>query len=61
MEKLDISGMGSPQKELCVDDMVHGIGRKATDDELIEYLNKGIDDEGIDLETAFAKYSTKKS
>jgi hypothetical protein len=61
MEKLDISGMLPPQKALCVAGMVHGIVRKATDSELIEYLNKGIDDEGIDIEAAFAKYSTPKS
>ncbi|MFC0515614.1 hypothetical protein ACFFGT_15450 [Mucilaginibacter angelicae] len=61
MEELDISGLKSTQKELSVDDMIRGIGRKATDNELIEYVNKGIYDEAIDLEVAFAKYSIQNS
>lgn len=37
--------------------MARGIGRKATDEELINYLNKDIDEDGIPLEQAFSKYS----
>jgi len=43
--------------ELDVKAMVAGIGRKATDEELIEYLNKDIDAIPIPLEEAFAKYT----
>lgn len=42
--------------ELSVTDMITGIGRKATDEELIAYLEKGIDAEPIDIDIAFAKY-----
>ena len=47
------------KRELSTEDMVKGIGRKATDEELIEYLSK---DGGtpISLETAFAKYLDQK-
>jgi len=44
-------------EELTIDAMVKGIGRKATDEELIDYLSKGIHDEPLDIEQAFAKYS----
>jgi len=47
--------------ELDVSAMVTGIGRKATDEELIEYLNKDIDAIPIPLEIAFAKYTKEKS
>ena len=42
--------------ELDVQSMVKGIGRKATDEELIIYLNKRLDEPLLDLEEAFAKY-----
>jgi hypothetical protein len=46
-------------KELDTEAMVKGIGRKATDEELIDYLSK---DAGpfIGIEEAFAKYLDKK-
>jgi hypothetical protein len=47
-------------KELDIHAMVTGIGRKATDAELIEYLNRESDQKPIDLETAFSKYLSSK-
>jgi hypothetical protein len=43
-------------KELNTASMITGIGRKATDAELINYLSREQDIEPIDLETAFSKY-----
>ena len=47
------------KRELSTEDMVKGIGRKATDEELMEYLSK---DAGtpINIEDAFAKYLNQK-
>ncbi len=47
--------------ELDVKAMVMGIGRKATDEELIEYLKKDIDAVPISLEIAVAKYKKEES
>lgn len=47
-------------KELDVRAMASGIGRKATDAELIEYLTRESDQTPIDLETAFSKYLSAK-
>jgi len=41
--------------------MVKGIGRKATDEELMEYLQSDADKPPINLNDAFAKYQTIKS
>jgi len=38
-----------------------GISRKATDEELIEYLKKGINAKRIPLEIAFSKYINSKT
>jgi hypothetical protein len=38
-------------------DVARGIGRKATDEELVNYLNKDIDEEAIPLDKAFSKYT----
>ena len=46
----------SELRELNVDDMANGIGRKATDAELFDYLSKGQDEGPIDLDDAFSKY-----
>jgi hypothetical protein len=58
-EELGLSATAQNFQELNVDAMVKGIGRKATDEELIDYLSK---DGGtpISLEAAFAKYLDKK-
>jgi len=45
-----------PHRVLTDADMVTGIGRKATEAELTEYLLKGDDGEEIDIETVFAKF-----
>jgi len=42
---------------LDVNSVARGIGRMATDDELNEYLSKGIAAEPIDITEAFSKYS----
>ncbi len=42
--------------KLGVDSMAKGIGRKATDDELMEYLLKDMNVEPLDIEEAFLKY-----
>ena len=47
-------------EELNTKAMITGIGRKATDEELIDYLSKDKGGEPIDLEVAFSKYSGKK-
>ncbi len=47
-------------EELDADAMVHGIGRKATDEELIDYLSKD-GGEPISLEEAFSKYKINTS
>jgi len=43
--------------ELDAVTMARGIGRKAADKELINYLNKDLDEDGIPLKQAFSKYS----
>jgi hypothetical protein len=40
--------------------MVTGIGRKTTDEELIDYLSKDDGGAPIDIEVAFSKYSSGK-
>jgi len=47
-EELGLTVEAKEMTELSVDAMVKGIGRKATDDELVAYLNKGIVDEPIE-------------
>jgi len=44
-------------RELDIAAMERGIGRKAADEELLDYLSKGQDTEPIDIETAFSKYT----
>ena len=46
-------------KELGVAAMVRGIGRKVTDEEMLDYLLKDQHTEQIDVEVAFSKYSGK--
>ncbi|PWK80573.1 hypothetical protein LX99_01042 [Mucilaginibacter oryzae] len=56
-EELGLSVKTQEFVELDALAMARGIGSKATDEELINYLNKDIDEEGIPLEQAFAKYN----
>jgi len=58
-EELGLTATTQDHKELREVDMIKGIGRKATDDELIDYLSK---DPGkpISIEKAFAKYLNQK-
>jgi hypothetical protein len=59
-EELGLPAEAQNIEELDVMAMVKGIGRKATDEELISYLEKDTDAEPIDIDIAFAKYSDKK-
>lgn len=59
-EELGLSASVNDFEELGVNAMIKGIGRKATDEELLDYLSRGLDDEPIDIEKAFSKYSHKK-
>jgi len=58
-EELGLSATAQDFKELDTAALVKGIGRKATDEELMEYLSK---DAGtpINIEDAFAKYLNQK-
>jgi hypothetical protein len=56
-EEPGLSASANDFKELDINAMVKGIGRKATNEELIAYLSKKGDVEPIDLEIAFSKYS----
>ena len=56
-EELGLSAQTQEVKDLDEAEVAKGIGRKATDEELINYLNKDIDEEAIPLEKAFSKYS----
>ncbi len=58
-EELGLSATTQNFRELTTQDMVKGIGRKATDEELMDYLSKD-SGEPISLEKAFAKYLDKK-
>jgi hypothetical protein len=58
-EELGLTVDADSFEELDINAMVKGIGRKATDEELIHYLSKGNDAEPIDIDDAFLKYSGK--
>jgi hypothetical protein len=58
-EELGLSVSAGNFEALDISAMVKGIGRKATDEELIDYLSKDIDADAIDIEEAFLKYSNK--
>lgn len=53
---MTISVIKSNFEELDINAMVSGIGRKASEEELISYLMKDINDMPIGLEEAFSKY-----
>jgi hypothetical protein len=59
-EELGLSVTAQNFQELNIDSMVKGIGRKATDEELMDYLSKETDAATISLENAFAKYLNQK-
>jgi hypothetical protein len=59
-EELGLQTVTQDFKELDIVAIATGIGRKATDAELIDYLSRGQDAEPIDLETAFSKYLSAK-
>ena len=48
--------IGPEKRILSVEDIVKGIGRKATNEELIVYLDKGRYCDLIDIDLAFDKY-----
>jgi hypothetical protein len=55
-EELGLETTTQDFQELDIHAMVTGIGHKATDAELIEYLNRESDQKPVDLETACFKY-----
>jgi len=59
-EELGLSVKAGNFEELDLAAMVKGIGRKATDEELMDYLSKNNDAKSLNLEAAFSKYSNKK-
>ena len=59
-EELGLSAQRKDFQTLDANALAKGIGRKATDEELMDYLSKGADSQPIELETAFSKYSSKK-
>lgn len=56
-EELGLSAQTQEVKDLNTIDVARGIGRKATNEELINYLNKDLDEEDIPLDKAFSKYT----
>ncbi|MFI5160390.1 MAG: hypothetical protein ACHQHN_03895 [Sphingobacteriales bacterium] len=56
-----MSTLKKDSKELDTTSMIIGIGRKATDEELINYLLKDNDISPISLEEAFSKYLDQES
>jgi hypothetical protein len=59
-EELGLQTITQDFKELDAMSMATGIGRKATDAELIDYLSRETDTEPLDLEIAFSKYLAAK-
>jgi len=59
-KELGLSVSAGEFEELNTNAMITGIGRKATDEELIDYLSLGNGGEPIDIEVAFSKYSNGK-
>jgi len=58
-KELGLSVSAGEFEELNSKSMATGIGRKATDEELIAYLSKDIDEVPIDLDVAFSKFNRK--
>jgi len=59
-EELGLSVSTGKFEELDINAMTRGIGRKATNEELIDYLSKGVNANPIIIDEAFFKYSNKK-
>jgi len=59
-EELGLETQMQELRELETKDMATGIGRKATDEELINYLLKDKDAVAVSLEKAFSKYLNQK-
>lgn len=59
-EELGLFAKAQDFEELDVNSMVTGIGRKATDEELVDYLSRETDAVPISLEEAFSKYINQK-
>jgi hypothetical protein len=59
-EELGLDAQMQEFRELETKDMTNGIGRKATDEELINYLLKDKDVAAVSLEEAFSKYLDQK-
>ena len=59
-EELGLSAKANEFEGLDIKAMANGIGRKATDEELIDYLSKQSDAKPVSLEIAFSKYMDKK-
>lgn len=56
-EELGLSAEKQEVRQLATHDIAFGIGRKATNEEMDQYLAKGKDAKYIDLDEAFSKYS----
>ncbi len=59
-KELGLSVSTGEFEELTTQSMINGIGRKATDEELIHYLSKDMGGRQIDIDTAFSKFSNGK-
>lgn len=59
-EELGLEAKAQDIRELNTQDITHGIGRKATDEELINYLLNDKDAAAVNLEEAFSKYLSQK-
>jgi hypothetical protein len=59
-EELGLQVSADTFQELDINAMVKGIGRKATDEELMDYLSKGTAVEPLPINEAFSKYANKK-
>jgi hypothetical protein len=58
-EELGLSASANDFEELNINAMVKGIGRKATDEELVDYLSKN-PGTPVNIEEAFSKYLNKE-
>ena len=57
--ELGLSANTKDFEELDINSLAQGIGRKATDEELIDYLERNQYPDLVSLENAFSKYSDK--
>ena len=59
-EELGLQTITQDFTALNAQSMATGIGRKASDAELMDYLSQELDAKPIDLEVAFSKYLSSK-